>query len=112
MRELLVIALGLLAWPALAQAHKAKTEQHEERLPTIGAAPDFALTSQDGARGDARGAARQGRRGDVHLRVLPRRLPDADRQAGAGAGRAGSISAARSRSSRSPPIRSATRPKC
>ena len=49
MRALLVIALGLLAWPALAQAHEAKHEQHEERLPTIGAAPDFALTSQDGA---------------------------------------------------------------
>ena len=47
MRALLVIALGLLAWPALA--HEAKHEQHEERLPTIGAAPDFALTSQDGA---------------------------------------------------------------
>ena len=49
MRALLVIALALLAWPALAQAHEAKHEQHEERLPTIGAAPDFALTSQDGA---------------------------------------------------------------
>ena len=85
----LVIALGLLAWPALALAHEAKHEQHEERLPTIGAAPDFALTSQDGARGDARGAARQGRRGDVHLHLLPRRLPDAHRQDGAGAGRAG-----------------------
>ena len=49
MRALLVIALGLLAWPALALAHEAKHEQHEERLPTIGAAPEFALTSQDGA---------------------------------------------------------------
>ena len=49
MRALLVIALGLLAWPALAHAHEAKHGQHEERLPTIGAAPDFALTSQDGA---------------------------------------------------------------
>jgi protein SCO1 len=47
MRTLLVIALGLLAWPALA--HEAKQEQHEEqRLPTIGAAPDLTLTSQDG----------------------------------------------------------------
>ena len=42
----LVIALGVLAWPMLAQAHEAADEQ---RLPTIGAAPDFALTSQDGA---------------------------------------------------------------
>ena len=49
MRALLVIALGLLAWPALAPAHEAKHEQPEQRLPTIGAAPDFALTSQDGA---------------------------------------------------------------
>ena len=47
MRAALVIALGLLASPALA--HEAKHEQHEERLPTIGAAPEFALTSQDGA---------------------------------------------------------------
>jgi protein SCO1/2 len=49
MRALLVIALGLLAWPAPALAHEAKHPQPEERLPTIGAAPDFALTSQDGA---------------------------------------------------------------
>jgi protein SCO1 len=49
MRALLVIALGLLISPQLAIAHKAKHEQHEERLPTIGTAPDFALTSQDGA---------------------------------------------------------------
>ena len=39
------MALGALAWPALAHAHEAGEEQ---RLPTIGAAPDFALTSQDG----------------------------------------------------------------
>jgi protein SCO1/2 len=42
----LVLALGILAWPTLAHAHEAA---HEQRLPTIGAAPDFALTSQDGA---------------------------------------------------------------
>jgi protein SCO1/2 len=41
------LALGLLAWPALA--HEAKHAQPEARLPTIGAAPEFALTSQDGA---------------------------------------------------------------
>jgi protein SCO1/2 len=52
------LVLALLAWPALGLAHEAKQEQHEERLPTIGAAPDFALTSQDGsevALGDLRG---------------------------------------------------------
>jgi protein SCO1 len=49
MRGVFVLVLGLLGWPALAVAHEAKHEQHEERLPTIGAAPDFALTSQDGA---------------------------------------------------------------
>jgi protein SCO1/2 len=58
MRAAIVIALGLLGWPALAPAllawvpaalaHEAKHEQPEERLPTIGAAPEFALTSQDG----------------------------------------------------------------
>jgi len=42
----LVLMLAVLAWPPLAQAHDAA---HEQRLPTIGAAPDFALTSQDGA---------------------------------------------------------------
>jgi protein SCO1 len=45
MRAALVILLGLLAGAAPAQAHEAGQEQ---RLPTIGAAPDFALTSQDG----------------------------------------------------------------
>jgi protein SCO1/2 len=39
-----VLALGVLAWPSLAHAHDAA---HEQRLPTIGPAPDFALTSQD-----------------------------------------------------------------
>jgi protein SCO1 len=47
MRAAFLLALVMLAVPALA--HEAKHEQHEERLPTIGAAPDFALTSQDGA---------------------------------------------------------------
>ena len=42
----LVIALGMLASLPLARAHEAAQEQ---RLPTIGAAPDFTLTSQDGA---------------------------------------------------------------
>jgi protein SCO1/2 len=44
-----VLAVALLTSPALVQAHEAKHAQHEQRLPTIGAAPDFALTSQDGA---------------------------------------------------------------
>jgi hypothetical protein len=39
MRGVFVLVLGLLGWPALAVAHEAKHEQHEERLPTIGAAP-------------------------------------------------------------------------
>jgi protein SCO1/2 len=41
----LALLLGMLAWAAPAPAHEAGSE---ERLPTIGAAPDFALTSQDG----------------------------------------------------------------
>jgi protein SCO1/2 len=45
MRPVWVIALGLLAWPALAHE-----DADEQRLPMIGAAPDFALTSQDGAK--------------------------------------------------------------
>ena len=47
MRAALVMAFALLAWPPLAHAHEAT---HEQRLPTIGAAPDFTLTSQDGER--------------------------------------------------------------
>lgn len=39
-----VLLLALLV--ASAQAHDAS---HDQRLPTIGAAPDFTLTSQDGA---------------------------------------------------------------
>jgi protein SCO1/2 len=41
-----VLLLALLISPSLAQAHEAT---QEERLPVIGRAPDFALTSQDGA---------------------------------------------------------------
>jgi protein SCO1/2 len=47
MQAVLVLTLALLTGPALVQAHEA-AHQEEERLPTIGAAPDFALTSQDG----------------------------------------------------------------
>ena len=50
------LTLGMLAWAAPVQAHEAG--QEEQRLPTIGTAPDFALTSQDGAEvtlGDLRG---------------------------------------------------------
>jgi protein SCO1/2 len=43
----LVLVLALLASPALVGAHEA-AHQQEERLPTIGPAPGFALTSQDG----------------------------------------------------------------
>ena len=45
MRAALILVLGVLAWSTTLQAHEAG---QEERLPTIGAAPDFSLTSQDG----------------------------------------------------------------
>jgi len=54
-RAVVVLALALLAWPAPGLAHD--TTQNA-RLPTIGPAPDFALTSQDGkpvTLGDFRG---------------------------------------------------------
>ncbi|CAH2395782.1 hypothetical protein MES4922_130160 [Mesorhizobium ventifaucium] len=45
------------AWPArfllfalMAGPAHAHEEPHDQRLPTIGPAPDFTLTSQDGAR--------------------------------------------------------------
>jgi protein SCO1/2 len=41
-----LLALALLAVPALAGAHDAKGDK---RLPVIGTAPRFSLTSQDGA---------------------------------------------------------------
>jgi len=44
----LILVLGMLAWSPFALAHEA-AHGEEQRLPTIGAAPDFALTSQDGA---------------------------------------------------------------
>jgi protein SCO1 len=44
----LVLTLALLTNPGLVQAHEAAHED-EQRLPTLGAAPEFALTSQDGA---------------------------------------------------------------
>jgi protein SCO1 len=53
LRWALILIVAALAWPA--QAHEAP---HDERLPIIGPAPDFVLTSQDGARvslGDFRG---------------------------------------------------------
>jgi protein SCO1/2 len=55
--RVLVLVLVALAWPALAHDASHGTIQ-DARLPTIGPAPDFALTSQDGARvtlGDFRG---------------------------------------------------------
>jgi protein SCO1/2 len=51
----LSLTLAVLAWPMLGLANDAA---HDEKLPTIGPAPDFALTSQDGALvtlGDYRG---------------------------------------------------------
>ena len=44
----LLLVLSLLTGPTLIQAHEA-ADAEQQRLPTIGAAPDFALTSQDGA---------------------------------------------------------------
>jgi protein SCO1 len=44
----LILVFGMLASPALVQAHEA-AHGEQQRLPTIGAAPDFSLTSQDGA---------------------------------------------------------------
>jgi protein SCO1/2 len=48
MRAALILVLGVLAWSPCAVAHEAPHHE-EQRLPTIGAAPEFALTSQDGA---------------------------------------------------------------
>lgn len=42
-----VLILALLTSPTLAPAHEAGHEE-EQRLPMLGAAPDFALISQDG----------------------------------------------------------------
>jgi protein SCO1/2 len=44
----LILVLGMLAGSPFALAHEA-AHGEEQRLPTIGAAPDFSLTSQDGA---------------------------------------------------------------
>jgi protein SCO1/2 len=47
MRTALVVVLGALLGGTPAPAHEA-AHVEEERLPAIGPAPDFALTSQDG----------------------------------------------------------------
>jgi protein SCO1/2 len=46
-----ILALGLLLWSLPGHAHVSlahSTTSNSERLPTIGPAPDFSLTSQDG----------------------------------------------------------------
>jgi protein SCO1/2 len=48
MRAGVVLITALMIGPAPVQAHEP-AHGEEQRLPTIGAAPDFALTSQDGA---------------------------------------------------------------
>src|SRR5689334_13890504 len=53
MRAALGLILALLTSPALVQAHEAAGPA-EQRLPTIGAAPEFSLTSQDGTRASLR----------------------------------------------------------
>jgi protein SCO1/2 len=45
--QILAMTCALLAQTAIALAHDAP---HEQRLPTIGPAPEFTLTSQDGNR--------------------------------------------------------------
>lgn len=55
MASVQVLILALLGWASLALAHDAP---HDQRLPVIGPAPDFSLTSQEGlpvALGDYRG---------------------------------------------------------
>jgi protein SCO1 len=112
MRGVFVLVLGLLGWPALAPAHEAKDEQHEERLPTIGAAPDFALISQDGA--EVTLAALRGK--IVAVTFIYASCPDVCPMLTDKLARVqdalGRISAARSGSSRSRPIRSGIRPRC
>jgi cytochrome oxidase Cu insertion factor (SCO1/SenC/PrrC family) len=82
MRAALFPILALLTSPGLPQAHEV-AHQDEQRLPTLGAAPDFALTSQDGAEVTL-GALR----GKV-VAVTFIYVPPAQRQDGASAGRAG-----------------------
>jgi protein SCO1/2 len=45
----LVLMVALATGPTLVQAHEAGNEE-DQRLPALGAAPDFALTSQDGTK--------------------------------------------------------------
>jgi protein SCO1 len=47
MLAVFILLLGVLAGSPCALAHEA-AHGEEQRLPTIGAAPDFTLTSQDG----------------------------------------------------------------
>ena len=51
---MLLLCLAMAVAPSLALGHHAG---HEQRLPTIGPAPDFSLTSQDGATVALRGFA-------------------------------------------------------
>ena len=46
MLRVVALTFAVLAWPLPGLAGDAT---HDQRLPTIGPAPDFALTSQDGA---------------------------------------------------------------
>jgi protein SCO1 len=77
----LVLTLGVLTSPWLAQAHEAAEE--DERLSTLGAAPEFALISQDGT-----GVTLASLRGKVVAVtfIYTRRLSDSHRQAGADPG--------------------------
>ena len=70
--------LALLVSPALVQAHEAAHERGAAVADHRGGARVRAdLTGRRG--GHARVPARQSRRGDVHLHLVPRHLPDAHR---------------------------------
>ena len=81
---------ALLSWRLHCRCRHPVTQAGgDKRLPVIGPAPPFTLTSQDGkpvALADLRGkvVAR-----DLHLYRLPGHLPDADAEDGRRAGRAG-----------------------
>ena len=46
----MALTMALLGWPAVSLAHHTSHHTPEMRLPVVGPAPDFDLTSQDGKR--------------------------------------------------------------
>ena len=63
-----LLALVPLLLPASVSAHQ---DGDDKRLPVIGPAPPFALTSQDGKPVALAAFARQGRGRDLHLHRVP-----------------------------------------